>query len=133
MKSGPNRIVLNFGANIQPFVSQGVAQISVDGRDSDVVAALERAAGFLQDTTGDIILVSDGIVQSPLEVERRVLDLAKRNIVIDVIPIAPVESGPDDVYAGPLWVPLISGRRPLLPPIYRSGFLNQRKSLSNYS
>jgi len=89
----PNRSIVVFGSEAFPLLEQNdqveAALPQIDGRASNLSAALELAGDILAGSTGQVLLVSDGLVSQPAEVHALATNLAQLGYTLDVIPLTP--------------------------------------------
>jgi uncharacterized membrane protein len=115
LAGGPNRLVVLMGAGAQAASSMDWPQ--VDGRDTDLAAALDLAGDFLSGGPGRVILATDGLASDPLAAQQalqRVLagqqdgqretGLEGSEVRLDLIPLA-ASSDAADVFVGPIYLP----------------------------
>ena len=107
-KGGPTHLLITYADTAVPLMP-GAEWVDLDGRASNLFSALKLAGQMLEGTTGRIILASDTQQTDPENnstenILQTVQELAKKGIIVDVLPLDPVN--PDlDVSVDPLWAP----------------------------
>ena len=99
-----NRTIIVFGNQPIAVPIPGMEWPQVDGRSSNLLSALEMAAGLFGDSPGNIIIVSDGLVTSESEIGSFIHQLSKKGFQIELVQLPSYEPN-KDLYVGPLWVP----------------------------
>lgn len=99
-----NRLVVAVGARPQVVVDPEFAWPVVDGRSSNLKAALEQASELLGDNPGRVILASDGQVSQPDDVESILKGLVGQGHAIDLVHLSS-RLNPGDGFVGTIGSP----------------------------
>lgn len=84
-----NRVVIAYGSSATPILPGEENWAQIDGRSSDLSAALKMARAMLGDQPAEVILATDGSVASKPEAERQVSALRDVGHDLFVIPLEP--------------------------------------------
>jgi len=100
--AGQNRLVISYGLDADVILSESWP--IVNERSSNLSGALDLAEILLGEIPGRVIVASDGIPSSIINVDKKVDNLAERGHLLDVVRLHPkvIEN---DLYTGHLWTP----------------------------
>ena len=102
--AGENRLLVAFGDHPEALLKAGDPWPNLDGRASDLPAALNLAGDLLGTSPGKVILASDGETADPTAVDAAVAQLAEYDHTLDVLPLAARQDA-NDGFVGSLWAP----------------------------
>jgi uncharacterized membrane protein len=100
---GNNRQIIAFGAESAVVFSASSPWLQIDGRSSRLDKALDRAENLLAGSSGNIVLISDGLASSEGDIDSALNRLADQGHRLDVIPI-PSRDSMSDLFVGQLSV-----------------------------
>jgi Ca-activated chloride channel homolog len=98
-----NRFLVIYGSTARVVLESPSAWPALDGRDSNLVSALQLATDLLGNQPGRVTLASDGLVTAEAEVEEMVERLARQGHRLDVLPLPALRSD-NDLFVSPLSV-----------------------------
>lgn len=99
-----NRFVVAYGHDVAVVPAPQATWPEVDGRGSNLVAALAVAVDLLGPRPGQILLASDGIVSNEESMASVLTTLTERGHRLDILPLDNLDMG-NDVYVGSLLMP----------------------------
>lgn len=104
LAAAPHRMVAVFGRESYVLTAAGHPLPAVDGSASDLASGLRLVRNLAGTTAADIVLATDGVVESTAAVEALLAELAAAGHRLLFLPLAPHQAS-GDIFVGPLWVP----------------------------